>query len=76
MKSLAKLDCYEYFILPGVVQILLDSTKDPIMVDILSEIERANGRVYVEGKYFLMMGYNVHTTGGKTYLDLTVSGVE
>lgn len=74
--NLAKLDAYPYFILPGVIQIEVASTNDPTLVDILSEVERANGKIYVEGYYFLMAGYDIHTTNSKTYLELKVIETE
>lgn len=73
---LTKLDMYDYFILPGVVQVSLTGTNDPILVDILSELDKSNGRLYVEGHYFLFIGYNIHTTDDKTYLDLQVVETE
>ena len=73
---LAKLDTYEYRLLPGVIRIALDRTNDPIIVDILSEIDRANDRVYVEGQYFMMYGYDVYSVNGRVYLDLEVTNVE
>lgn len=69
---LAKLDLYDYFMLPGVVQIRLDGTNDPILVDILSEIDRFEGRIYVEGYYFLMDGYEIVNDGTAVYLNLHV----
>lgn len=73
---LAKLDTYEYCLLPGVIRIALDRTNDPIIVDILSEIDRAKGRVYVEGQYFMMYGYDVYDINNQVYLDLEVTNVE
>lgn len=75
MTNLAKLDCYDYFLLPGIIQIELESTNDPTMVDILSEIERSNGRIYVEGRYFIMAGYDLFQDGG-TFLNLKVANAE
>lgn len=72
--GLAKLDCYHYHILPGVVQIELAGTTDPSLVDILSEIDCNNGRVYVEGQYFLMTDHCTYLgSNGKTYLNLSVT---
>ncbi len=73
--SLAKLDIYEYRLLPGIIQIAIDGTNDPIIVDILSEIDRTNGRVYVEGRYFMMTGYEL-VNNGTTYLNLEVTTTE
>jgi len=71
--ALAKLDIYDYFVLPGVIQIQVERTNDPTLVDILSEVDRANGRIYLEGHYYIMHGHEIHTTNGKTYLDLRVT---
>lgn len=76
MRTLAKLDTYDYFILPGVIQVSLTGTNDPIMVDILAEVEQSNGRVYVEGCYYLFMGWKVARTNGKAYLELQVVETE
>lgn len=73
--SLTKLDTYEYRLLPGVIQIAIEGTNDPIIVDILSEIDRSNGRVYVEGQYFIMTGYEL-INHGITYLNLEVTTTE
>lgn len=77
--SLAKLDTYDYQLSPGVVQIRVDSTRDPIIADILSEIERFNGRVYVEGFYYIMAGYEIITQrhpGAPVYLNIYVTSAE
>lgn len=76
---LAKLDTYDYCILPGVIQIALDCSSDPAMVDILSDIDRSNGKIYVEGRYFLMAGYELytdHSPNSTTYLNLKVTNAE
>lgn len=76
MRTLAKLDRYDYTILPGCVQIMLDSTNDPIQVDILSEIDRANGNVYVDGQYFMTTGYDVHLDREMAYMNIYVTNAE
>ena len=76
MRTMAKIDCYDYFILPGVIQIAVRGTNDPILVDILSEVERANGRIYVEGHHFIMQGYDIHRNGEQTYLHLQVITID
>lgn len=48
-----KLDAYDYDILPGVIRIRINGTNDPDIVDIMSEIERSKGNIYVEGYYYL-----------------------
>ncbi len=73
---LAKLDRYDYELLPGVVKIRMESTKDPTMVDILSDIDRSNGKIYVEGYYFLMVGSDIETQrhmGAPVYLNVYVT---
>lgn len=71
--NMAKLDTYDYFIMPGVIQITISGTNDPSLVDIFSEIDRSNGRIYVEGLFFLMVGYDIVTIGGRHYLNLKVT---
>lgn len=44
-----KLDAYNYEILPGVIRIRIEGTNDPDIVDIMSEISRSDGKIYVEG---------------------------
>lgn len=74
--KLAKLDSYDYFILPSVIQIMVDGNTDPALVDILSEVERANGNIFCEGRYFLMAGYEIHHSNELTYLDLKVTELD
>lgn len=75
MQDLTKLDAYDYEILPGVVRIKVDSTHDPTLVDIMSELERSKGYMYVEGNYYLNYDYEVYSErrpNGAVYLDLKV----
>lgn len=77
--SLAKLDVYDYELLDNVIRIRMHGTKDPTMVDILSEIDRYRGRVYVEGRYFTYLDSEVVTQrhpGAPVYLDLYVKTEE
>lgn len=53
--ELAKLDIYNYIILPGIIRIQISGSNDPILVDILSEIESADGRIYVDGYYYMYL---------------------
>ena len=69
---LAKIDMYEYMVLPGVIQISLDGTNDPIMVDILSEIDKSNGKIYADGDFYLFLGYDIYTEDTKSFMDLKV----
>ena len=73
MANLAKLDCYPYHILPGIISIELERSNDPIQVDILSEIDRANGRIYLDGNYYISTGTECVNVRGKWYLDLKVT---
>lgn len=69
----AKLDIYDYKILPGLIQIELDGNNDPTMVDILSEIDRVNGHIYVEGMYFIMTNNEVfQPVWNKVFLNIHV----
>lgn len=70
--SLAKMDLYDYVIVPGIIRIALSATNDPTLVDILSEIELANGRVYADGHYYMFLGYQIYTEDGNTFMDLEV----
>ena len=72
MTVLTKLDTYDYVALPGVIQVSLTGTNDPILVDILSELDKSNGKIYVEGCYYLFLGYEIHNVQGHTVLDLQV----
>lgn len=74
----SKLDVYDYVVLPGVIRIGINGVSDPILVDILSEIEQVNGRIYVEGfNYQYMDEYDIvidHPEYG-SYMDLKVASV-
>lgn len=74
MTKLAKLDTYDYEILPGMIRIKLTRTNDPILVDILSDIRNSNGRVYVEDNYYLYSDkYEIVKDGKVSYLELHVT---
>lgn len=72
--TLTKLDGYDFMVLPGVIRVKLEGTNDPSMVDILSELERSNGRVYLDGSYYDYLGYDIRSYSDtqRTYLDLLV----
>lgn len=64
---------YDYVILPGVIRIQVTGTNDPDLVDILSEIERANGSIYVEGRFFdYLDSFNIFGEGNEWFIDLEV----
>ena len=69
---LAKLDNYDYDIRSGLIRIKLSGTNDPDLVDIMSEIDRSNGRIYVEGRYFNYLNYRIDTEFGQPFIDLSV----
>lgn len=73
--ELTKVDAYDYTLIPGVVQVYLEGTNDPTLVDILSELDRSNGRLYVEGQYFLYTGYDIVKHQGSTFLNLSVTTI-
>lgn len=73
--ELTKVDSYDYTLIPGVVQVSLEGTNDPTLVDILSELDRSNGRLYVEGQYFLYTGYDIVKHKGSTFLNLSVTTI-
>ena len=71
--KLAKLDMYNYRLLPGTIRIHIEGTTDPDLVDILSEIEATDGRIYVEGYHFSYKdNYRLITDNGETYIELDV----
>lgn len=71
--KLAKLDGYNYMIYPGLIRIFVTSMNDPDMGDILTEIDRADGRIYVEGLYLQYSGdCRVVDVEDKTYIDIYV----
>ena len=70
--SLAKMDLYDYVILPGIIRIALSATNDPTLVDILSEIEAARGRIYADGHYYEFINYDIYTQSGNVFMDLQV----
>ncbi len=74
MATLTKLDTYDYVLLPGVIQVTLSGTNDPILVDIYSELEKSNGYIYVEGNYYLCQGTEIITNQDRTntYLEIQV----
>lgn len=68
-----KLDRYDYTILDGLIRIRLSGTNDPDLVDIMSEINRSDGRIYIEGERFLYLdGYEILNRGSNAYLELVV----
>jgi len=76
MRSITKLDTYDYIILPGVIRIKIKSNTDPILVDVLSEIENSNGNIYVDGNYYQYLEmYHIYTSEKESYLELEVVNV-
>lgn len=69
---LTKIDMYDYIVLPGIIQISLDGTNDPIMVDILSEIDNSRGKIYADGSYYEFLGYKIYNQNERAFLDLEV----
>jgi hypothetical protein len=73
MTMLAKLDPYNYKIIPGKIRIKLTKTNDPILVDILSDIYNSDGRVYVEGRMFTYLDeHQIVKRGKHVFLELHV----
>ena len=70
--NIAKMDLYEYSLLPGVIRIKTSGNNDPILVDILSEIDLSNGRVYVEGDHYIFVDYEIMRDDNGSYIDLKV----
>lgn len=70
---LAKLDSYDYEIEPNKIRIHICGINDPDLVDIMSEIERSRGRIYVESRFFDYLDYRIGTLEtGQAYMDLHV----
>lgn len=66
-----KLDRYDYELLPGIIRINLSGTNDPDLVDIMSEINRSDGRIYIEGRRFKYSDdYQIFNRGRESYLEL------
>lgn len=60
LSTVTKLDTYDYDILPGVIRVHINGKNDPDIVDIMSEIERSDGRIYVEGyRYSYLNSYRI-----------------
>lgn len=71
--EVAKLDAFDYSLTPGKIRIHLKGTNDPDLVDILSEIERANGKIYIEGIRYTYLDYRIFNRGINCYVELHVS---
>ena len=73
---LTKLDRYDYDILSGTIRIRLCGTNDPDLVDIMSEIMRSDGRIYIEGRHFRYLDdYRIHGDCDESFIDLQVKEV-
>lgn len=68
-----KLDRYDYMLMTNFIRIKLSGRNDPDLVDIMSEINRSDGRIYVEGeRYKYLDSYQIFSIGSKWYIELTV----
>lgn len=73
MRSLAKLDNYDYIVLPGVIRINIQSKSDPDIVDIMSEIEFSGNKIYLDGSYYEYLdSYSIGHLEEGMYLDIHV----
>ena len=71
--SITKLDMYDCTFLPGEIRVQTDGTNDPILVDILSEIDLSNGRIFADGEHYLFTGYDIiKDEHNRHYLSLKV----
>lgn len=69
-----KLDRYDCTLLPGIIQIGLSGTNDPDLVDIMSEIDRSDGRIYLDGQRFTYLdNYQIFNRGPNSYIELYVT---
>jgi hypothetical protein len=74
--TLAKLDMYDYDILPGKIQVTLSRTNDPALVDIMTDIHNSENRIYVDGQHFVYDGkYEVIKDNTGVYLELDVTQI-
>lgn len=72
--KVAKLDAYDYSLLPGIIRIRVSATNDPDLTDIMSEIRRADGKIYIEGlRYTYLNDYKIFNRGSYAFLELQVS---
>lgn len=72
--KMAKLDAYDYTLLPGVIRIRVCGTNDPELVDIMSEISRANNKIHIEGLFYTYMdNYRIFKRGDHAYVELDVA---
>lgn len=68
-----KLDSYNYELYPGVISIKLTGTNDPDLVDIMSEINRSEGKIYLEGqRYMYTDKYKIMGRGNSSFIDIYV----
>lgn len=71
--KVTKLDSYDYEIESGVIRIFLSGMNDPDQVDIMSELNRTDGRIYVEGRRFIYLdNYRVRKHRTRTFMELDV----
>ena len=71
--TITKLDMYDYTILQGEILIQTDGSNDPVLVDILSEIDLSNGKIFADGQHYLFTGYDIiKDEHNRHYLSLKV----
>lgn len=69
-----KLDNYDFEVLPGVITIKLCGTNDPDLVDIMSEIDRSGGKIYLDGnRYQYANRYEILGQGKDAFIDIYVT---
>lgn len=69
---LAKLDAYDYELYPGKIRVRINGPNDADICDIMSEISRARGRIYIEGRrYKYLNNYNIEAY----HMDLDVKEI-
>lgn len=77
MTKLAKLDPYNYKIIPDKIRIKLSKTNDPILVDIMSDIRNSRGKIYVEGDFYTYSDkYEIVKRGEYIFLELHVTKIQ
>lgn len=76
MPTWAKLDYYNCEVSNGRIKVQVDGLTDPDLVDIMSEIDRCEGRIYLDGRrYRYMNDYELYTSDELAYMELVVEQV-
>lgn len=76
MPTWARLDYYNCHWDGNNIVVEVEGFTDPDLVDILSDIERCEGRIHLDGaKYIYLHDYRLYSDNGLTFMDLSVKKV-